>query len=160
MAELGDDLKHENKIAAWWLLHYAERRKIYMEARKSFTVLKATAIGMPRGSDIGFPTERKSEQLMNLEMDRLWLMTVEDAERCLSEKKRAFLEFRRRAEGMEFQRQDVGRPGWVDYVQARYADWHHRRYGGDYVPTDRTLRNWWHSIVDLTVRIAIRRGCL
>lgn len=55
---------------------------------------------------------------------------------------------------------DVGRPGWVDYVQARYAEWHDRRYGQGYPPSKRTMIGWMDNIIDVTVRIAIKQGVL
>ena len=154
------DFKQQDKIAAEWLLHYHERKKQYQIQQEEHTVLSAANYnGLPRGNGIGRPTENKGLILAELEETHAWLQTIEDAESTLSEKKQAFLDIRRRAEQLEFVR-EVGRPGWVDYVQVQYADWHERNYGTEYLPSKKTLHLWWNEIIDVTVRIAIRRGCL
>lgn len=154
------DLKSENKIASGWLLNYHERLQAFKSSMASFSELGATIYtGMPHSPTIGNPTENKGITLAQLEDTKVWLMTIEDTERCLSEKKRAYLDMRRRSNEIEAQ-QEIGRPGWVDYVQMRYSDWHYRRYGIAYVPSRCQLFRWWNEIVDIAVRIAIRRGVL
>jgi hypothetical protein len=157
---LNMDFKKQDKIAAEWLLNYHDRKKQYKLQQKNYSVLSATSYsGMPHSTDIGRPAENKGIALIELEEKRLWIMTIKDAESTLSEKKQAFIEFRRRAEELDFIK-EVGRPGWVDYVQVKYAEWHEREYGKAYLPSKNTLHSWWNEIVDVTVRIAIRRGCL
>ena len=154
------DLKSENKIASGWLLNYHERLQAFKSSMASFSELGATIYtGMPNSSSVGNPTENKGITLAQLEETKVWLMTIEDTERCLSEKKRTYLDIRRRSAEIEVQ-QEIGRPGWVDYVQVRYAEWHRRRYGGEYLPSRRQMFRWWNEIVDIAVRIAIRRGVL
>jgi hypothetical protein len=154
------DFKKQDKLAAEWLLNYHDRKEQHRIKQEIFSVLSATTYsGLPHGTDIGMPTENKGVALAELEEKELWLKTIEDAESTLSEKKQAFIEFRRRAEQLDFVK-EVGRPGWVDYVQVRYADWHEKKYGKAYLPSKNTLHSWWNEIVDVTVRIAIRRGCL
>ena len=83
-------------------------------------------------------------------------MTVEDTESIFGEKKSTFLDLRRKAALKATG--EVGRPGWVDFVQAKYADWHERQYGKACVPDKITLYRWWDEIVEVAVRIAIKRG--
>ena len=151
------DFKRQDRIAAEWLLNYHDRRRAYIDAQESYTALSATVnTGMPHGSGTSNPTEQRALSLTELERQKLWIMTVEDAEKVFGEKKREFLNMRRYADGVEST--CVGRPGWVDCVQARYADWHEQRYGKACAPARMTMYKWWDEIVEVTVRIAIRRG--
>ncbi|GMB01059.1 hypothetical protein [Pelosinus sp. IPA-1] len=153
------DFKRQDKISADWLLNCQEYRNQYLVEQESYSELSATTYsGMPHGSGIGKPAENKAITLTDLEIKRLWIITIENAESTLSNKKKAFLEFRRRAEIIE-NAKEVGRPGWVDYVQVRYADWHEKEYGKTCLLSKNTLHSWWNDIVDVTVRIAIKKGC-
>jgi hypothetical protein len=156
------DYRTQNRIAAQWLLQYNERKQSYLDRSREFTVLGAVQYRhTPTGTDISQPTQSKAISLVRLREDELWLMAVEDAESTLGEKKLAFLDIRRQAEkNMMIGVNEPGRPAWIPYVQSHYADWHSRRYGGDYVPSERTMRMWWGEIINVTVRIAIKRGAL
>jgi hypothetical protein len=113
---------------------------------------------MPHGTSVGNPTQSKGMSLANLETDKDWLLVVEATESTLSEKKRMFLHFRRQMVNNQYV--NGGRPGWSDNVQYRYAEWHNRRYGCDHVPSRQTMIDWWREIVEVGVRIAIRKKIL
>ena len=154
------DFKKQDRTAAGWLLDYDYRKQAYKEASERFSTLGATVnTGLPHGSGVGNPTERKVMTLAELDRQRLWIKTVEDATRTLGDKKRAFLQLRRLAESID-NGGEVGRPSWIDFVQIRFADWHERKYGKAFIPAKRTMFCWWNEIVETTVRIAIRRGLL
>lgn len=158
------DFKGQNKIAEKWLLEYPERKQQYIERMHEFGVLGSTVYtGLPTGTDVGMPTQAKAITLVHLDEERLWIMTIEDTESTLSEKKRAFLDARR---WVDEQQQEFdpgaegGRPGWIDRTVIRYAKWHERRYGRYYEPSRRAIMYWWNEIINVAVRIAIKRGCL
>ena len=158
--ELAIDIKKQNLEALRWILNYSQYRESYIQMQAEFNEVAATQYtGMPHGSGVGNPTIKKAVSLAEIERMKKWIMTIEYMERTLSEKRLAFLEFRRRAECLDRSR-DVGRPGWVDYVQARYAEWHDTRYGHGYPPSKRTMIDWMDNIIDVTVRIAIKQGVL
>lgn len=153
------DIQRQNKEALKWILNYAEKRDSYIAQSASFSELGATAYtGMPHGSEVGDPTLKKGITLIDLEYQKKWLMVIEKMELTLSDKRKIFLELRRRAELIETS--EVGRPGWVGYVQAKYADWHYRQYGKGYPPSKQTMCKWMNDIVDVAVRLAIREGVL
>lgn len=163
------DIKAENKKASDWLLEYPQRLHTYIEAienMKEFSALSATEYtGMPGGGKIGHPPESKSMTLIDyslqapeLELQRQWIMVIEEVEKVFGEKKLVFLELRRRAENIEFK--TVGRPAWTGYVQEKYADWFYRKYRRASVPGTQTMKDWWKDMVDVTVRVAIRHKCL
>lgn len=154
------DIKKQNQTAAEWLLHYHQRRQSYFQMLNNFSELAATQYtGMPSGSGTGNPTAQKAVDLSKLKEYELWIMTIEDVERILSPKKAIFLEVRRMAEDIKHDG-DIGRPNWAGYTQVNYAEKINRLYNYDHVPSDRTMRSWWDSMVDIVVRIAIKRGCL
>ncbi|MCM0759964.1 hypothetical protein M7775_15505 [Sporomusa sphaeroides DSM 2875] len=159
MVELAIDINAQNREALKWILNYHELRKTYISLTEEFSEIAATAYtGMPHGGGVGNPTMHKSIKLMDLEYHKKWLIVIEMMERTLSEKRLTFLDLRRRAECMG--NNNVGRPGWVGYTQVKYADWHDRRYGREFVPSKRVMYNWMDNIVEITVRLAIRQGLL
>jgi hypothetical protein len=153
------DFKMQDRRAAEWLLNFPEYKQAYSDVAQGLSELGAVKYtGMPRGSGIGKPVESQGIFLAELEKKQRWIMTIEDTERIVSEKKLAFLSIRRQAEKITDNK--VGRSGWMDYAQIQYAKWHERRYGTGFVPSHSTLKMWWNEMVDIVVRIAIRRGCL
>lgn len=156
------DYAGQNRCATKWLLEYPARRIEYIDRMAEFTVLSATKLtGMPKGTDVGRPVENMGLSLARMEDARLWIVTIEDTEKCLGEKKLAFLNIRRWAHTQQQEvGSDKGRPGWVDTSQARYAEWFLRQYGRPSYPDRRTVFKWWDEIVNVAVRIAIARGCV
>ncbi|MDR3565557.1 MAG: hypothetical protein P4N59_29535 [Negativicutes bacterium] len=155
------DFAGQNRFATRWLLEYTERRIDYMDRMAEFSVLSATKYsGMPKGTDVGRPIENLGISLVSMEETRLWVMAIEDTEKCLGEKKLAFLNVRRWVHRQqEVGNTENGRPGWVDESQARYADWFYRRFDTVSCPSRNTMFKWWEEIINVTVRIAIARGC-
>lgn len=155
------DIKKQNKEAIDWILNFKERRDSYISDSANFSMLGSTNYsGMPKGSDTGNPTLNKAVTLTELERQKLWIITIESMESTLSEKRRIFLEFRRRAEALQKEHDSPGRPGWVEYVQIRYGEWHEYRYGKGFVPSRHALHKWLNELIEITVRIAIRQGIL
>jgi hypothetical protein len=151
----------QNKIAAKWLLEYPERRQQYIDRMSEFSTLSAVQYsGMPTGTDVGRPCENKGISLVDLDEQRLWVMSIKDTEKTLSPKKMAFLDARRWVEIQSWDQKERGRPGWVDETQVRYAKWSYNKYGSVSYPDKKTLTKWWDDIVNIAVRIAIKRGCL
>ena len=142
-----------NTTAADWLLNIADRRRQYVQRQSEFSCLSVvTSDGQPSAHNPGRPTERKGMQLAELEAAKCWIITIEMVESMLSPKKTAFLAIRRESEGPSMN--DRGRPAWVDYAQMQLME----RHGIDL--SRRAMFDWWREIVELTVRVAIRRGCL
>lgn len=156
------DIKEQNQVASEWILYYHQRSQLHTQMQKNISALTASqCTGMPHGSGKSDSTVQKVIALDRLKNDELWLMTIEDVEKIVSPQKKVFIEVRRRAE--EFKNDGiatVGRPGWVSYTQATYAEKIYRMYGYEQVPSERTMMSWWNQLVDLAVRVAIKRGCL
>jgi len=153
-------VKTENDIAGGWVLNYHARLGEYKDMCAQFAVLAATeSDGMPHGTGTSNPCANKAVTLADINEHRDWLEVVELAERTLSEQKRMFINFRRLAIEINFKK-EVGRPGWVDYVSAKYCEWHCRRYGVACLPARVTMMEWWSTIANVAARIAIRKGLI
>ena len=118
---------------------------------------------MPRGTDISRPCQNKAISLIELKRKETWILAIELMEKTLSEKSKKYLELRRDAEAEHKKAQKRGfhkrgRPGWVDYVQPRYAEWFYKRYGKATIPDWDKMSEWMNRIVDIATGIAIGKG--
>ena len=131
-----DSVKAQDKVVSDWLLRYPER---VLMARKAAS----------KGLAVKF--------------DIRWLDLIDNVESCLTEEQRVFLEVRRQARSQSGRRQR-GRPGWVPYTQSKYPLAMARRTGKDpalfYISTYCGLSSRWEKIVQITARLAIKRGLL
>jgi hypothetical protein len=154
------DITQQNKIAMKWILNLQEFRQAYIEKSANFSTLGATQYdGMPHAQTVGNPCMNKTLTLLDMEEQRKWIMVIEKMEQTLSEKSRKYLELRRDAVN-QFSN-NVGRPGWVEYVQPKYVEWFKYRYGREIEPPTRgTMTEWMRKILDVTIRIAFNDGVL
>lgn len=155
------EIKNDNEEAAQWLLYYPGRRRQYYQNRLE-------VLGSTHSSEIrvktgpGNQTMQKALKLSALNDAECWLETIELVESILGEKKLVFLRVRREAAYIQ-DRFERGRPAWVVYTQHQYADEMAKRYQSQpekFWISERTLKTWWQEIVDLTVRIALKKGLL
>lgn len=155
------EIKLDNEEAAGWLLYYPIRRRQYYQDRLE-------ALGGTRSPEIrvksgpGNPTMQKALKLSALDDVGCWLEAIELVESVLGEKKLAFLRVRREAAYLQ-ERFVRGRPAWVVYTQHQYADEMAKKYQSQpekFWISERTLKTWWQEIVDLTVRIALKKDLL
>lgn len=155
------DIKKQNREALKWILNFYSLRKAYIDQSSMFNALGAAVNdGMPRGTDTSNPAANKTITLIDLEQQKNWIITIETMEKTLSEKSRKYLELRREAENQIQEWNKRGRPGWVEYVQPRYAEWFYSRYSRGFVPTPKTMTKWMNTIIDVTARIAVHNGVL
>ena len=154
------EIKYDNEIASDWLLYYPYRRRQYYEdlldAENSRPVSEVNVKTGP-----GNQTMQKAIQKIELTQTEQWLQCVEDVENIFSEKKRIFLQVRREAAYMV--KSVRGRPAWVLYVQRHYADRMAERYNttpDKFWVSETTLKDWWHEMVEVMARVALKRGCL
>jgi hypothetical protein len=160
------DIKKQNREALKWILGIRDLRKNYFDSLAEFSTLgAAVGDGMPRNSDTGNPCANKAISLIEMERQKTWIQVIELMEHTLSEKRIKYLELRRDAE--EERRKMIaggyckrGRPGWVEYVQPRYAEWFEQRYKKYSMPDKENMINWMNSIIDVTKGIAIGKGIL
>ncbi|TCL39975.1 hypothetical protein EV210_101175 [Anaerospora hongkongensis] len=163
-----DEMNEQDKQAAEWLLNFPDKRKAYFESMAKMyntngeyasEVAATLYTGMPKGSDVGRPAEDKAIGLVELSQQNIWIMTIEDVYKVLSPKKLIFLEARRQAE-ITYYDAKQGRPGWVAETAKQYCNLIEKQYGYYHLPAEKTVKSWWKDVINITVRVAQRRGCL
>ena len=156
--DIQEQIRRENKVAAAWLIHYRERKRIHEERRREIETgakkERDENVGGGRASEPGRPTEA-----MALALDAhdncnnaKWLVAVEDVMRIIGPKKRQLIELRQ--ECRFYIGPDGGRPGWIAPVQQRFGE------VTGWCPAERTLHEMWHDVIGLTVRIAMAHNCI
>jgi len=154
--DIRGQIKHENRVAADWIIHYRERKRAHIERRQEIqagTRERNENIGGGRSSVPGRPVEATACKLAEHDESNTakWLQVVENVKLVLSPKKRQLLELRQ--ECRWYISPDGGRPGWIAPVQQRFGEI------TGWCPAERTIQDMWRDIVATAVRIAIIRGC-
>lgn len=154
--DIKEQIRKENKIAANWLIHYRERKRVHEEQRQE--ILAGTRehdenVGGGRSSIPGRPVESMDCKLdeHDTNTSAKWLQTVEDVKAIVGPKKRQLLELRQ--ECRFYISPDGGRPGWIAPVQQRFGEI------TGWCPAENKIKEMWYEIVGLAVRIAIIRNC-
>lgn len=151
--------QQENKTANDWLLNYHDKLESYQMMVNNFNILASTTYeGMPHGSGTSNPCQNKAMSLMQMDEYKKWLLVIEMVESALSDKMKYFLNAWRNAEHNA--KSAGGRPGWYDQARNEYSDWFEKKYGGYFLPSNKTLQGWRNKIIDVTVRLAIRKGVI
>jgi hypothetical protein len=153
-------IQNQNKVACDWLLNYYQKLESYQDMINQFQMLGATQNdGMPHGSGTSNPCQNKAVSLIDIDNYKNWLIVIEQVESMLSEKSDEFLRLWRLAEHADNQR-STGRPGWYNEVRNGYAKFFQKRYGKYFLPSNGTLKNWRLRLIEVTCRLAIRKGLL
>ncbi|BEU87445.1 hypothetical protein TAMA11512_09090 [Selenomonas sp. TAMA-11512] len=153
--KMADEIRADRKRAESMLLNYAEEMKVYHLKREEYVR------GMPAqgggGNLPGNPTQ--AEALRGVQFDETyhaytWLRAVEFVERGLSERKRIFLDARRRASRGRANR---GRRAWLVVTQRLYCDAMRERFlNTEFFVSERTLQEMWRYVVDRTVEAYLK----
>ena len=137
--------------AEFYLLNFREESQKYELQKTEFLAAPGPIdenVGGGRSSLPGAPTEKQALRSVGYDEKQetyYWLKAVEIAVRGLSDKKRLFLEVRRKV-GNEHR--------WVAITQMRYLEaLEHKCLIPDPWISDETIRRWWYSIVRRTVEI-------
>lgn len=152
--QMADEIRQDRKQAESMLLNYTEERKTYRLQREEY-VRGTPAQG--GGNLPGHPTE--AEALRGVKFDETypaytWLRAVEFVERGLSERKRIFLDARRKASRDKAGR---GRRAWLVRTQMMYCETMRARFlNTEFFVSERTLRAMWDYIVARTVEAYLK----
>ena len=152
--QIADEIRQDRKRAESILLNYAEELKTYRLQREEY-VRGTPAQG--GGNLPGHPTE--AEALRGVKFDETypaytWLRAVEFVERGLSERKRIFLDARRKASRDKAGR---GRRAWLVRTQMMYCETMRARFlNTEFFVSERTLRAMWDYIVARTVEAYLK----
>lgn len=152
--QMADEIRQDRKQAESMLLNYAEEMKTYRLKREEY--VRGTVQG-GGGNLPGHPTE--AEALRGVKFDETypaytWLRAVEFVERGLSERKRIFLDARRKASRDKAGR---GRKAWLVRTQMMYCETMRARFlNTEFFVSERTLRAMWDYIVARTVEAYLK----
>lgn len=159
--ELIREVQDDNKIVAGWLLWINERKEQYhlkrIEIYNSSGPCLSEAIPGNK-TNVSDPTGSKIEKLSDLITAEKWINLIEDVENKLNWRKKIFLKLRRE------HRFCTGRKGWTAAVQYKYAHEIAKITGQKpeevWIDSRHTFKVWWNQIVEITARLAAKRGLL
>jgi hypothetical protein len=152
--QIADEIRQDRKRAESILLNYAEELKTYRLQREEY-VRGTPAQG--GGNLPGHPTE--TEALRGVKFDETyptytWLRAVEFVERGLSERKRIFLDARRKASRDKAGR---GRRAWLVRTQMMYCETMRERFlNSEFFVSENVLKETWRYIVDRVVEAYLK----
>ena len=153
--QMADEIRQDRKQAESMLLNYAEELKTYRLQREEY--VRGKAMQGSGGNLPGHPTE--AEALRGVKFDETypaytWLRAVEFVERGLSERKRIFLDARRKAAR---DRAGRGRKAWLVRTQMIYCEAMQERFlNSEFFVSERVLKDMWRYIVDRTVEAYLK----
>lgn len=140
------------------LLHYDELLKDYEKRKAVALIVMQSNVSGGHGSLPGKPTENtaiRSADYDERSNDYQWLRAVRIVEESLSERKKIFLEVRRRAEK---QAQKVnGKVSWVSWTYTEYENIMVKRYKKVSNRSERTMRAWWQELVEEVRLVYLKR---
>jgi hypothetical protein len=175
---LEQEVSRDNRIASDWLLWVDEREVDLQEQRDNILFASScalnpagiTVIGKGQRAGLGHwqapyikshpssdTTGSKGTQLAALQGAE-WIALIREVEQRLPWKMAVFLRLRRDC------RHNVGRRGWIAYVQYNYAHQLAKKLKKKpeetWVESRFTFGQWWSRIIAYTVILASKRGLL
>lgn len=153
--QMADEIRQDRKQAESMLLNYTEEMKTYRLKREEY--VRGNNVQGGGGNLPGHPTE--AEALRGVEFDAsypsyTWLRAVEFVERGLSERKRIFLDARRKASRGKASR---GRRAWLVLTQRLYCEAMRERFlNSEFFVSERALQEMWKYIVDRVVEAYLK----
>ena len=153
--QMADEIRQDRKQAESMLLNYTEELKTYRLKREEY--VRGNNVQGGGGNLPGHPTEM--EALRGVKFDETypaytWLRAVEFVERGLSERKRIFLDARRKASRDKAGR---GRRAWLVRTQMMYCEAMRERFlNTEFFISERVLKDMWRYIVDRTVEAYLK----
>ncbi|WP_298591672.1 hypothetical protein [uncultured Mitsuokella sp.] len=152
--KMAEEIRADRKRAEYFLLNYVQELALYHTRREEYVRGERQGSG---GNLPGHPTE--AEALRGVKFDETypaytWLRAVEFVERGLSERKRIFLDARRKASRDKAGR---GRRAWLVRTQMMYCEAMRERFlNTEFFTSERVLKDMWRYIVDRTVEAYLK----
>lgn len=152
--QMADEIRQDRKQAEFILLNYAEELRTYRLQREEYV---SGGVAGKGGNLPGHPTE--AEALRGVKFDETypaytWLRAVEFVERGLSERKRIFLDARRKASCDKTGR---GRKAWLVRTQMTYCEAMRERFlNSEFFVSERALQEMWKYIIDRVVEAYLK----
>lgn len=141
-----------------YLLHYDDKRKEYTAHKKmALEVLQSHSSG-GHGSLPGKPTENaaiRSADYDNESDEYKWLFAVAVVQNMISERKKIFLDVRRRAESQA--NKINGKVSWIPWVYTEYGNIVAERYKNASNRSERTMQSWWRELIERVRLIYLKK---
>lgn len=143
--QIADEIRQDRKQAESMLLNYAEELKTYRLKREEY--VRGNTVQGGGGNLPGHPTE--TEALRGVKFDETypaytWLRAVEFVERGFSERKKIFLDARRKASRDKTGR---GRKAWLVRTQMIYCEAMRERFlNSEFFVSENVLKETWRYI--------------
>ena len=153
--QMADEIRQDRKQAEFMLLNYMEELKTYRLKREEY--VRGNNVQGGGGNLPGHPTE--AEAMRGVKFDETypaytWLRAVEFVERGLSERKRIFLDARRKASRDKAGR---GRRAWLVRTQMMYCESMRERFlNSEFFVSERALQEIWKYIIDRVVEAYLK----
>lgn len=154
---LAEEKNRDNRIVAYWLINYEERKKDYELKRKE--IIEASPSTMHEIArnkwTISDPTGRKGQKLAELQETEKWLSFVDEVERRLPWKMQIILRLRREGRFLS--------GNWVIYAQRRYVEEIAVITGKkeeDVWVSESRIKQFWSKILEYSARLAGKKGLL
>lgn len=153
--QMADEIRQDRKQAESMLLNYAEELKTYRLQREEY--VRGNNVQGGGGNLPGHPTE--AEALRGVKFDETypaytWLRAVAFVERGLSERKRIFLDARRKVSRDKTGR---GRKAWLVRTQMIYCEAMRERFlNSEFFVSENVLKETWRYIIDRVVEAYLK----
>ena len=152
--QMADEIREDRKRAEFMLLNYTEELKTYRLKREEYVRGRPAQGG---GNLPGHPPE--AEALRGVKFDETypaytWLRAVEFVERGLSERKRIFLDARRKASR---DKAGGGRKAWLVRTQMMYCEAMRERFlNSEFFVGEAVLKDMWRYTIDRVVEAYLK----
>lgn len=156
----------ENKKVSDWLI-WCDARETELLAKRENIMgredYRISCNGFITSSMPSDPTGNRVDKLLELsESDKgQWIELIREIEAKLPGKMFLLVKLRREC---RYTKNCRGRPGWIVYVQRRYAEEMALLNGSDeedsWIERPQTFTEWWSRIVDFTARYAAKKDLL
>ena len=152
--QIADEIRQDRKRAESILLNYVEELRTYRLLREEYV---SGGVAGKGGNLPGHPTE--AEALRGVKFDETypaytWLRAVEFVERGLSERKKIFLDARRKVSRDKAGR---GRRAWLVRTQMMYCEAMRERFlNSEFFVGEAVLKDMWRYIIDRVVEAYLK----
>lgn len=159
-----EEFEEQDRKAAGWLLYHGDRKKELEEEKEEIRQSGLSAVSYTH--EPKSQTNRKSDSVAStiIKLDSIRkekeIRLIEDVMQVLPQEKRVFLELRQKYRHVRGGR---GNYGAYTKIQYEYAEKMAKLTGKDEEEVwkaEITLKKWWKEIINITVRLALKRNLL
>lgn len=159
-----EEFREQDRKAAGWLLHYVDIKERLEEKKEDMydSTLQAMKISDEPKSRTNLTADQTGNTVVKLSnfKEEKQIRLIEDVMQVLPQEKRVFLQLRQKYRHVRGGR---GNYGAYTKIQYEYAEKMAKLTGKDEEEVwkaEITLKKWWKEIIEITVRLALKRNLL